>query len=610
MKRQHRMPFGAEWIASDQAVRFRLWAPQARSVQLRLVDSNQSINMAGVDEGWFETATGQARPGSQYQFLIEGQQAVPDPASRYQPLSVHGPSEVIDPESFQWSDSGWRGRPWREAVIYELHVGTFSREGTFSSLESKLDYLVDLGVTAIELMPLSSFAGTRNWGYDGVLPYAPASPYGRPEELKHLIDNAHARNLMVFLDVVYNHFGPEGNYLWLYAPQFFTDRHHTPWGKAMNFDGLESRTVREYFIHNALYWLEEYHLDGLRLDAVNAIVDDSDPDFLTELADTVRNGIARERHVHLVLENDDNAAHYLQRDTRGKARWYNAQWNDDIHHAMHVLLTGEADGFYSDYSDNAAWHLGRCLAEGFSYQNDLSHFRQGRFRGEPSKNLPLTCFVSFMQNHDQVGNRAFGERISRLVKPAALKAAMTVLLLAPSPPLLFMGEEFACPSSFLFFCDFDADLAAKVRDGRRHEFSRFEQFRSPASQERIPDPNAEATFLQSKVDWSAQEESGHREILDLYRVLLAVRQKEIGPRIEELQIGVAGYEVLATHAVWVCWPFTERGSLLLLANLGDVAVRLKNPVTGQVLFHMGMDADHLSVDALPPYSAMWLLVDR
>src|SRR5581483_8676048 len=388
MKRKHEMPFGAE-CRDDGTVRFRLWAPRASSIALQLTDSNRELAMSRIDDGWFELVT-EAGPGEQYQFKIEGSSVlVPDPASRFQPEGVHAASELVDPYSFNWSDDRWSGRPGDEAVIYELHVGTFSAEGTFGGVEPKLDYLAELGVTAVELMPIASFPGDRNWGYDGVLPYTPARCYGRPKELKHLINAAHAKNLMVFLDVVYNHFGPEGNYLGSYAPEFFTDRHRTPWGKAINFDGPCSRTVRDFFIHNALYWLEEYHFDGLRFDAVHAIKDDSQPSLLTELAETVRKKFANERHVHLVLENDNNAAHYLSRRKDGKPRWYTAQWNDDIHHSLHVLVSGEKDGYYSEYAENPLQHLGQCLTQGFSFQGESSAFREGAKRGEPSNRLPL-----------------------------------------------------------------------------------------------------------------------------------------------------------------------------------------------------------------------------
>ncbi len=491
MSHAHKMPFGAE--TQDGKVRFRLWAPKAVAVSVHL--SSKKLPMHRLDGGWFELLTGEGAAGTRYQFTIDQGRSVPDPASRFQPAGVHGPSEVIDPHAFRWQEANWRGRPWEEVILYELHVGTFSPEGTFAGAEQKLDYLADLGATAVELMPVSSFPGKRNWGYDGVLPYAPTAVYGRPDDLKRFIDAAHSKNLMVFLDVVYNHFGPEGNYLHLYAPQFFSERHHTPWGQAINFDGPGSRTVRDYFIHNALYWLQEYGFDGLRLDAVHAICDDSEPDFLTELAQTVHRNVGEDRHVHLVLENDNNAAHYLHRDSGIRAPLYTAQWNDDFHHAEHVLVTGESDGYYKDYSDDPIKHLGRCLAEGYAYQGEVSTYRNGAKRGEPSRDLPTLSFVSFLQNHDQVGNRAFGERLARLVDSKILKVALAIWLLAPSPPLLFMGEEFGASTPFLFFCDFEPELAAEAREGRRAEFVRFAQFRSPEAQEKIPDPNSEQTFL-------------------------------------------------------------------------------------------------------------------
>ena len=578
----HEMPFGAA-VVDGGKVRFRLWAPGVRGVTVDL--SSAHLPMQSVDAGWFELITSEAGPGARYQFRIEDRK-VPDPASRYQPVGVHGPSEVIDPRTFPWKSAYWRGRPWEETVLYELHVGTFSPEGTFAGAEQKLDYLSSLGITAIEIMPVSSFPGQRNWGYDGVLPYAPTACYGRPEELKHFIDAAHMKGLMVFLDVVYNHFGPEGNYLHLYCPQFFTERHKTPWGQAINFDGPGSRTVRDYFVHNALYWLEEYRMDGLRFDAVHAIYDDSKPDFVTELAETVRITIGRERHIHLVLENDHNAARYLGCDWRAK---YNAQWNDDVHHAAHVLLTGESDGYYADYSSNPIWHLGRCLAEGYSYQGERSHFRGGASRGEASRNLSPSCFVSFLQNHDQVGNRAFGERITKLAEPRALKAVVAVLLLAPSPPLLFMGEEFGASTPFLFFCDFEPDLASKAREGRRVEFARFAQFGSTEAQAKIPDPNAEETFLRSKLDWAAVQLQIHSDWLKFYRELLACRKSTIVPRVKDVLRGTARFEVLSKRAVSVIWPFAGGGQFALIANLSDATLDIPKIPEGSLVYATGAD---------------------
>jgi malto-oligosyltrehalose trehalohydrolase len=606
MKRKHEMPFGAECL-EDGRIRFRLWAPAARSVRLCLNDHrDREWDMRALGEGWFELVTRDAQPGSHYSFAIDGRQRVPDPASRYQPTGVHGPSELINPTAFPWQDENWKGRSWNEAVIYELHVGTFTTGGNFEAAAEKLDYLSNLGVTAIELMPVSSFPGQRNWGYDGVLPYAPAGVYGHPDDLKHFVEAAHAKNLMVLLDVVYNHFGPEGNYLPLYAPQFFTDRHHTPWGLAINFDGQHSRMIRDYFIHNALYWLEEYHFDGLRLDAVHAILDDSNPDILAELATTIRSYFEPDRHIHLVLENADNSASYLQRNSDRTARLFTGQWDDDIHHALHVLVTGETDGYYSDYADHPAQKLGRCLAEGFGYQGEPSIYHDGEPRGEPSRHLPPECFVSFLQNHDQIGNRAFGDRILQVATPAGVRVAMTCLLLAPSPPLLFMGEEFGAGTPFLFFCDFGPDLASKVTHGRRSEFARFATFNSPEAQARIPDPNSDTTFLASKLDWNSLEKPEHGEWLRLYTDLLRCRRQEIVPRIAEIAVGQAEYRVPESKVIFVRWPFKRGGALKLFANFSDHAISITEELAGRTLFATA--AEQLSQEKkLPPFSAAWLL---
>ena len=606
MKRKHEMPFGAE-CRDDGSVRFRLWAPNAHSVEVVLEDSPPGmLAMSAVGEGWFEVFSREAGPGTGYSFRVDDLEPVPDPASRFQPSSVHAPSEVIDSNAFEWTDAGWRGRTWQEVVIYEMHTGTFTPEGTFRSAERKLDYLAGVGVNAIEIMPVSSFPGERNWGYDGVLPYAPARAYGRPEDLKHFINAAHGQNLMVFLDVVYNHFGPEGNYLPRYAPQFFTDRHHTPWGRAINFDGPGGRVVRDYFIHNALYWLEEFHFDGLRFDAVDRIGDDSHPDFLTELAETIRNRMGGNRYVHLILENGNNAAHYLSGAVDLNPRLYTAQWNDDIHHALHVLVTGEKDGYYGDYAENAAWHLGRTLAEGFSYQGEPSRYHAGQARGEPSRELPPGCFVSFLQNHDQIGNRALGERITRLANPRAVRVAVACLLLAPSPPLVFMGEEFGADTPFLFFCDFGPELQSKVRDGRKREFAKFVQFSSPEAQAGIPDPNRPLTFAASKLRWASLDEPQHLEWLEYYRELLACRRQQIVPRIAKIRTGAAQFRVIGEKAVLVDWPFIGRGGLHLRANFAEEEIGITESFEGRLLYRTA-DADLERMHILPPYSAAWLL---
>lgn len=564
------MPFGA--ALTPEGVRFRLWAPGAERVELILGkdDRERCFPMNQAPDGWFGRTVPEAGPGTRYRFRLAGLD-VPDPASRWNPDDVHGPSAVVDPESFAWSDTAWRGRPWEEAVIYETHVGAFTPEGTFDALRGKLDYLADLGITALELMPVADFPGRRNWGYDGVLPFAPEASYGTPEDFKALIQAAHGKGLMVFLDVVYNHFGPEGNYLHVYAKPFFSRRHHTPWGAAINFDGEEdSRTVREFFIHNALFWLEEYRLDGLRLDAVHAIADDSRPDLLEELAERVRLGPGRERPIHLILENDDNAARYLARTPEGLPKLYDAQWNDDLHHVLHVLLTRETDGYYADYAEAPLNHLGRALTEGFAYQGEASPFREGRFRGEPSRDLPPAAFVPFLQNHDQVGNRAFGERLTRLTEPNALRAALTVLLLGPQPPLLFMGEEFASETPFRYFCDFEPELAAAVTRGRRGEFARFERFASPEAREAIPDPADPRGFLDSKLDWDDPQKPRHAEWLWFCRHLLALRHRYIVPLLSRLVPGRAGFELLEGRGIRAVWPVRDGGELTLLANFGTV----------------------------------------
>ncbi|HZR58695.1 MAG TPA: malto-oligosyltrehalose trehalohydrolase, partial [Terriglobales bacterium] len=575
------MPFGAECLPNG-SVRFRLWAPKAHNVDLSLSEREAPLPMVQQKDGWFELVTSEAKEGSRYQYQINGGLKVPDPASRFQPSDVHGPSQVIDPTSFQWQDSDWGGRPWEEAVIYELHLGTFSPEGTFAGVEKKLDYLANLGITAIELMPVSDFAGKRNWGYDGVLPFAPDSAYGHPDDLKHLIQSAHAKGMMVFLDVVYNHFGPEGNYLREYSPEFFTSRHHTPWGDGINFDGEKSRTVRDFFIQNALYWLQEYNFDGLRLDAVHAILDDSRPAILQELAEVIRKKFGPEKQVHLILENGDNEAHYLERDQDQNTKWFDAQWNDDIHHALHVLITGETDGYYSDFSKQPLVQLGRCLSEGFAYQSDISEYHGNALRGEPSRHLPPSAFVSFLQNHDQIGNRAFGDRILEAADPQALRAAISILLLSPAPPLLFMGEEFGAKTPFLFFCDFEGDLAKAVTNGRRNEFSRFAKFSSEETRSRIPDPNAEATFLSSKLDWTTINEPLHHNWSEFYRTLLTLRREHIIPHMANKVC--AKFVLQGTTGLIVTWDFNNDTTLTLLTNMGTSPIPMPPRPNGDLIF--------------------------
>ena len=562
MKRSHALPFGAEPV--EAGVRFRLWAPGAARVELGLREPGGGLawrDLMPASGGWHEVLATDARAGTRYRYRLDGADEIPDPAARYNPGDVHGDSEVVDPASFEWTDADWRGRPWHEAVIYELHVGTFTPEGTLRSALARLDHLVELGVTAVELMPLADFPGARNWGYDGVLPYAPEARYGAPDDLKAFVAGAHARGLMVLLDVVYNHFGPEGNYLHRIAPPFFTERHHTPWGAAIDFEGTQARAVRDYFIHNALYWLEEFHFDGLRFDAVHAIVDASQPDILSEIAAAVHGGPGRTRPIHLVLENDRNEARRLTRDAARRPIQYTAQWNDDFHHAMHRLLTGETASYYADYADAPLAQVGRCLAEGFAFQGELSAFR-GEARGEASTALPPEAFVDFLQNHDQVGNRAQGERLSALVPEDALRAAVAILLLAPSPPLLFMGEEFGAATPFQFFCDFEPGLAQAVREGRRREFAGLIH-----DGMEVPDPTSDETFRRSILDWSSLVREPHARWLALYRTLLARRRARIVPLVPRIVAGRARYACPDAHALDVEWPLDDGGRLALYVRL-------------------------------------------
>jgi malto-oligosyltrehalose trehalohydrolase len=596
-RRAHRMPFGAE-VREDGTTRFRLWAPGARQVELWLEGPGRAVAMPRDAGGWAEYATPDAPPGTRYRYRIDGALLVPDPAARFQPGDVHGASEVVDPLAHAWTDTAWAGLPPERLVFYELHVGAFSAAGTYAGVAERLDHLVSLGITAVELMPLADFPGRWGWGYDGVLLFAPEASYGRPEDLKALVDAAHARGLAVFLDVVYNHFGPEGNYLHRYAPGFFNPRHQTPWGDGVNYDGPGSEVVRAFMIHNALYWIEEYHLDGLRLDAVNAIADDSPRHLLVELGRAVADGPGRDHRVHLVLENGANEARYL-RPVEGRCPLYQAQWNDDAHHALHVLLTGERGGYYGDYQPPLP-NLGRCLTEGFAFQGERSAYRDGA-RGEPCADLPPTAFVGFLQNHDQIGNRALGERITALASPDAVRAATAVLLLSPAPPLLFMGEEWAAPEPFLFFSDLGPELAPRVSEGRRREFARFPEFANEATRARIPDPQAESTFKRSVLDWSHAGAAVHKDWLGFHQALLALRVRAVAPLLAGESVPLAWWKALGDTALEVAWTFPA-GTLRLVANLGPAPVPREGPGAdwGRRLYALALPSPTWST--LPPWS--------
>ena len=495
---KHGMPFGAE-VQPEGSVRFRLYGPAAASVELVLDGRAQPLSMERTPDGWHILTTSEASIGSRYTFQLPDGLCVPDPASRFQPEDVHGPSEVIAPGSWFWKDGDWRGRPWEETVLYELHIGAFTPEGTFLAAIGKLDHLTSLGVTAIEIMPVADFAGQRGWGYDGVLLFAPDSSYGRPEDLKALVEAAHARGLSVILDVVYNHFGPDGNYIQQYFPDLLTDHHKTNWGDAVNFDGDSNLATREFVIHNALYWLQEFHMDGLRLDAVHAILDESPRHVLYELADRTR-AATTDRPVHLILENEKNQACRLERGADLQPIHYTAQWNDDIHHVLHTAGTHEDGGYYKEYEGEAGL-LGKALAQGFAFQGQCTA-DGGNKKGEPCSHLPPTAFISFLQNHDQIGNRALGERINAIVDPHVVRSLAATYLLLPQIPMLFMGEEWCATQPFPYFVDMEGELGDKIREGRRNEFSKFPEFADPANREKIPDPLAESTFLSAKLDWN------------------------------------------------------------------------------------------------------------
>jgi maltooligosyltrehalose trehalohydrolase len=582
--------FGAR-LTSD-GMSFRLWAPAAKRVDLLLEEPHP---MQRGEEGWFTVDIPGAKAGTHYKFRIDDEIDVPDPASAFQPDDVSGPSEVIDHTAYKWRAPDWRGRPWQEAVVIETHVGTFTPEGNYRAMIGKLDHLVECGITALELMPLADFAGRRNWGYDGVLWYAPDSVYGRPDDLKALIDEAHLRGLMVFLDVVYNHFGPEGNYLGRYAPSFFTDA-QTPWGSAIDYRVPE---VRAFAIENALNWLREYRFDGLRLDAVHAMPEQGETPMLHELSRTVGNlAVETGRYIHLVLENDDNAVGLLDAEENPPRGNYRAQWNDDYHHAWHVLLTGETHGYYGDYRRSPLRDIARALGSGFVYQGEASPHRGGQLRGEPSGKLSPAAFINFLQNHDQIGNRPFGDRLEVNVGVETIEAGLTITLLAPTIPMLFMGEEWGSKVPFPFFCDFQGDLAEAVRKGRRKEFAgAYAKYGDG-----IPDPLDPATFQSAVLDWDSRSETTGRKRLALVRELLAMRRRAIVPRLAGAAFG--GAHVTDTGLLTANWRMGDGAALYLLANLSGQAVAHQAGATGTKIW--GDDFN----DPIQPWSVFWHLEAR
>jgi maltooligosyltrehalose trehalohydrolase len=576
---------------TDNGATFSLWAPAAKTVDVMLDDIHA---MQRGDAGWFSAHVSGARGGTRYKFRIDGELEGPDPASHFQPDDIAGPSEIIDHTAYRWRAENWRGRPWEEAVLIETHVGTFTPQGTYRAMIDKLDHLAATGFTALELMPLADFPGRRNWGYDGVLWYAPDSSYGRPDDLKALIDEAHLRGLMVFLDVVYNHFGPEGNYLGRYAPTFFSDS-QTPWGNAIDYRVPE---VRKFAIDNALHWLSDYRFDGLRLDAVHAIAETGTEHILHDLSQAVGEYAQQSgRHIHLVLENDDNRVSLLDPATDPPRGQFRAQWNDDYHHAWHVLLTGETHGYYGDYPAPRQ-SISRILSSGFAYQGEASAHRDGALRGEPSGELPPAAFVNFLQNHDQIGNRALGDRIEVTADRAAIEAALAITLLSPMPPLMFMGEEWGATSPFPFFCDFHGDLAEAIRQGRRREFqSAYEKYG-----DEIPDPLSEETFTSAKLNWDDLETKRARDRLDLVRRLLAIRRADIAPYIAGSRFGEA--LVNDDNQLFARWVLAKGQTLRLIASLTDKTTEIASPKAGRCIW------GEMPGNTLSPWTVIWMLGEQ
>jgi len=524
---------GAHYLGEGQC-RFTVWAPFVDKVEVRIVSPRESIvDLERDEQGYHQAVIEEVEPGTLYLYRLDGHKERPDPASRFQPRGVHGPSQVVD-SHFVWQDESWRGLPWEEWVIYELHVGTFTPEGTFEAIIPRLPELKDLGITGIELMPVAQFPGNRNWGYDGAYPFAVQESYGGPQELKRLVDSCHQLGLAVVLDVVYNHLGPEGNYLADFGP-YFTDRYRGPWGNPINFDGPYSDEVRRFFIENGLYWVREFHLDGLRIDAVHGILDFSAHPFLEELAVTVHEEAERlNRRVYLIAESDLNDSRIVRSRELG-GFGLDAQWNDDFHHALHTLLTNEDSGYYRDFGE--LQHLVRAFREGFVYSGQYSVYRKHR-HGNSSRHFSAERFVVFSQNHDQVGNRVQSERLSSLVSFDALKLAAGVVLLSPFIPLLFMGEEYGETAPFHYFISHsDPDLIEAVRCGRREEFASFRWQGEPA------DPQEEATFLRCKLERELRFQGQHKVLYSFYRELIRLRRETLPLKVlDKERLEVTGLE--------------------------------------------------------------------
>lgn len=592
LQREQETKFGTQLLV--RGVRFRLWAPLARTVALKLHELELLLPMKAALRGWYEIEVSEARVGMRYSFVLDDGKEVADPASRFQPHDVQGPSEIIDPRAYCWQDVGWRGRPWEEMIIYEAHIGTFTPQGTFRAAIDKLDALVDLGVTALELMPVADFPGRWNWGYDGAYLFAPDASYGRPDDLKALVDAAHSKGLSVFLDVVYNHFGPKGNDLGAYVP-LTNEAQQTPWGAAINFEG--SSDIRDLIFANARHWLNEYRFDGLRFDAVHEISDDGPRHVLLELVEQIR-ASTDGRFIHLIVENQYNQSTWLKRRLDGAPWLYDAQWGDDINHGLHHAITGESFRYYADFVGRMDL-LGRALAEGLGWQGEYLEREKGS-KGEPSAFLPPTAFVTFSQNHDQIGNRPFGDRLGHIVSHHRARLYAAIYLLAPHVPQIFMGEEWGAEQPFLYFSDVGADLAKSIQGGRRKA---AEEYPRRNGQGTPPDPMAEATFAACKLDWDSRGEGDYAKMLGFYRELVALRKQEIVPRLRNMGGNSGLYSTLGEHGLRVVWTLGDGAELALVANFSD------HPLEGLSLSRtdrLWLEGEG-SGDCLGPWSAVFEL---
>ncbi|MDH6268919.1 maltooligosyltrehalose trehalohydrolase [Rhizobium sp. SG_E_25_P2] len=592
--RMHPHSWGAHYVRAGEVL-FRLWAPDVESIALRLNGADQDMTKAGG--GWFELLAAGIAAGARYQFVLPDGAVVADPASRAQDGGVYGASIVTDPTAYQWGDTGWMGRPWEEAIFYEIHVGTFTKQGTFRAAIDQLADLADLGITAIEVMPVAEFAGDRGWGYDGVLLYAPHHSYGGPDDFKAFVDAAHRLGMMVFLDCVYNHFGPAGNSLPLYARSFFDAGRDTPWGAGIDFS---EKPVRDFFIDNAMYWLTEFNIDGLRLDAVHMIEDQTEAHFLTELATRVHaECIGRKRH--LVMEDSSNRTIFLSGDLPVEQR-HDAAWNDDFHHAMHAFVTGATTGHFADFAERPFEEMAATLAQGYVRTLEPELIYDGQSMPAPATLAP-TAYVHFLQNHDQIGNRSYGDRLRQPEREALYDLLTSIVFLSPQIPMLFMGEDYGETQPFLFFCDHQGEVAREARENRIQEGLAFATLKEGERPDDLIDPNSPDAFLQSKIDWSRRKSPEGVQQLEQIKTLIGLRRRFVMPYLAH--IGRGSGRLLAGEDGHLAVDWRLNGAKLQLrANFDDKDARLP-AIEGEIFHRYGEGSARGEV--LPPLSALFAI---